>query len=544
MKYIIVFILFFSYFLWGFSPIVSLEVDKKNIYLGENVNVTLSIIADKKDEKKIKFVHREKLGGFKIIKRGGKDSYDTIADGDKTIDVVEKKIFYRVAPTKDTTIGPLNLFVGDKEYKTRAIKIKIIKDSSLQAKKEITTSKEQKENTSKKEAPKVAQKEITPPKPKIEDIKKEIKIKLSSNKKEVIEGEPFVVNVIYSEPMEASIGEIKYQPPSFKDFKLLKKEEKSVPLKNNLVRSIKYALLPQKSGSFTISPAILSLNIANPLIPSFGFVNATSQIENIYSNPLNIKVSNNIVPVDVIGNYKIDTQINKKITTANKQIVYYLTITGEGNLEELELPKLKIDNVTVYQDEPKITKEIRKNKFFTTYTQKYVFIAQNSFTIPSIKLQAYSPRFKKVYTLSTKPIDILVNNPTLKNKFTLVSTNTTKASSEVNVVLDTKYYEEKLKKANSKTPLILAFIGGLLLGIFGFIFLPKLLRLIRFKKDKAPLYNSYEEALSILYPHTTKNKEYEEMVAMLYEIINGNKEIQIDSKKLNKLIKQIKEEAL
>jgi len=515
--------------LWSFSPVVSLEADKTNIYPGEKVVITLSVIAKKEDEKKIKFVHQEKLSGLKIIKRGGEDSYDTIADGNKQIDVVEKKIFYTIKPSKKVTIKPLNLFVGDREYKTNSVTINIIKDTT---------------------PPKKVEKKPKPlPKPSMKDIKKAIKITLSSNKKEVAQFEPLIITVKATEPLDAPISNVEYKDPSFKDFQLIKKVEKTQNSKKSLIRVIRYILLPKKSGLFSIEPAQLSftLNMAPAMVASFGFFNSSMQVESVRSNPLKIKVNKVPTNVDIIGNYKIETKINKKIVHQNEQVVYNIIIKGEGNLDELELPKLSIDNVTIYQEEPLIKKELVGDKFLTIYKQKYVFIAKNSFTIPSIRIKAYSPRFKRIYMLSTKPIDILVNStaPTLLQKTTLKSTPSSKESKEeLEAVVDTAYYKKRLQEANSKEPLMIAFSLGLFLGIFGVLFIPKMIRLIRYKNEKTPLYSSYNEALHILYPHTTKSKEYEEMVAMLYEIINGNKEIKIDTKKLNRLIKAVKEDSL
>ncbi len=523
MKNMILLFLILEALIWGFEPVVSLEADKTNIYPGEKVQITLSVIAAKEDEKKIKFIHQEKLAGFKIIKRGGEDSYDTIADGDQTIDVVEKKIFYTIKPTKEVKIGPLKLFIGKKEYKTNPLTLKIIKD--------ITPVKE------------TAQK-LQKPLDKKQEIKKMIKITLQSNKKEVAQFEPLIVTAKIIEPLDAPISNIEYKDPLFRGFELIKRVEKNSNTKTSLIRIVKYILLAKKSGVFTIEPARLhfTLNIAPAMVASFGFFNSSMQMERVESNALKIKVDKVPKNVDIIGNYKIETKINKKIVYAGAQIVYYVTIKGEGNLDELELPKLEIDNVTVFQDPPVIRKELIRDKFLTIYKQKYVFIAQNSFTIPSIKIKAYSPKLKKTYILSTKPIDILVNTSKAASQ---VKESRLKAhkSEETALLLDTNYYKKKLREANDKTSLFIAFIAGALLGALSVIFIPKLITFIRYRNEKTPLYNSYEEALHILYPHTTKSKEYEEMVAMLYEVINGNNEIKINNKKLNRLIRAVKKES-
>ncbi len=529
MKYIIYILLLFNT-LFAFKPIVKLEADKQNIYLGEKVKLILSVIVPKSDENKIKFIHKEDIEGLKILKRGGNTSYDTIADKNETLDIVEKDIFYTISPKKNLIINPLSLFINDKEYKTNRIKIKIIKDT---IKNNVTEQKEKKS------------KHI-----KTINLKKAIKINLKANKRSLTIYEPLILTLIVKYPLNAPIKNITIKDPIFKDFILVKKIKKDNYLKNDLLTTIKYILIPKKSGTLNILPAKINFTLSHnsDIVVPFGFINPTINLaeESIKSNSLKIDIFSIPKNIDIVGNYKIENKINKKIANENEQIIYDITIKGEGNLEELELPKMNIDNVTTYQNNPEIEKKLVGDKFLTIYKQKYVFISNESFTIPSLKIKAYSPRFKKIYTLSTKEIDILINKHKVNR---LIDVNSKKdinkqIANHTNVVLDINYYKKKIDSINSSKNNVLFFILGFILGGILILLIPKIIKFSKFKNKDIKSFSSYQEAFNILYPHTTKNKEYENMVTDLYEIINGNRDIKIDDKKLNSLINKIKKESI
>ncbi len=605
MKKILLLLLFLLVILQAFEPRVELKADKRKIAPNEEVLLVCTILVDKKDKDKIKLIPRKEISGFPILKKGNvKTSIETIADGKKEIEVISKKLFYTIAPDKEARVGPVTFFLADKEYKSNKVHIYIKKNTKKKVKKEekkpqkkeqksknkekqqkTKTLKKPQEDSIKKEAktkenqkkeektkekvvektPKVAQKEhnkattikeetkpkVTPKEHKKASIKDAISISMSLNKKEVVVHEPLILTVkIVTKPIELSMHKIEYKEPSLKNFIVEKKVSSEKVKDGKTITLFHYVLIPKKSGKIIIEPAriYLDMDIAPQIPASFGFFSAATQVNVISSKPLELKVLKAPKGVDIIGYASFSTQVNKTVVNPNEQVVYSVTLKGEGNFDDLELPTFNIPYVTVFKDEPEIKKELINNKFLTIYKQKYVFIPQKSFTIPVITLKVYSPRFKKISSIVTKPIDITVQNSSNSVAMPIASNinnNTTKIQEkELNLVLDTKYYKKKLQEANSKIPLLEAFIAGLFLGVLALMALPKILNYLKYKNNNAPLFGSYQEALHILYPHTTKSKEYEEMVAMLYEVINGNSDIKIDNKKLNELVKRVKKESI
>jgi len=532
-----VFILFilFTKLIFAIEPIVTADVDKSSIYSGESVDITLSVIANK--DSKIEFTHLKDINGVKTVKRKSSVSYDTVENGDKTEDIVEKKIIYTIKPTKNLDISPFIVKVDDKEYKSEALKITIIKDT-------------------KKEEP-------------IKKVKKrEFLFKILTDKKNVYELEPFIVTILLKEPVELASPSIKIEEPKFKNCKVTKL--RILPQNQHETDYItimeQYLVTPKKEGVINVAPITAEINMQlTPQVESmFGFFGSQSQIKRLKSNSLKVSVSAKPQKAQIVGNYTIKQSINKTKTSPNKQIVYSYKIEGVGDLTTFNDKNIKIDGVTIFPKDAKVNLEIKDGKVISSYEKKYVFISDRDFTIPSINIKAFSPTKKRLYSLSLKPIHITVtskkaaisnillnntNNPTKKESVSQsLPTNSAKsATTEKNVkdntlvetVLDTKYYQEKLKKLENPINRLYMLILGIVIGILITILTPKLIALIRTKDEKSELYGSYHEALNILYPHITESSDIEEMVKQLYEVTNGNREIKIDNKKLDKMVAKV-----
>jgi len=525
---IILLVILFTKSILAIEPIFTAEVDKSSIYSAESVDITLDLIANK--DANITFTHMEDINGVEIIKRKSLISHDTVANGDKTEDIVEKKIIYTIKPKKNLKIEPFKVKVNNKIYKSNSLKISIIKDE----KKPIVTKKAK---------------------------AKKIIFKLITNKLNIYEGEPFIVTVILKEPVELASPDIKISEPKFKDCKVVKLH--TLPPNNHESEYItiieNYLVTPKKSGLLNISPITAEINMQiTPQVESmFGFFGAQSQVKRVKSNALKISILPKPKNVDIIGDYTIKYNINKTKTSANKQIVYSYEISGYGDLSTFKTQDIKINGVTIYPKDAKIKTVIKDQKVVSVYKKEYVLISDQDFTIPSIQINAFSPIKKKLYNLSVKPIHITIIskkaiNTILNNKD--LSTNSINTSNlakknihntqknkenSTEIVLDTKYYQKRIQELSNPLNSILTFILGVLTGVILTIYLPKLLQLIKVKDEKSQLYGSYHEALNILYPHITKSEDIEEMVKELYEVTNGNKEIKIDNKKLDKMVKDV-----
>jgi hypothetical protein len=521
--------------LFAIEPIFNVDVDKNKIYSQESVEITLSVLANK--DAKIAFSHLTDIAGEKIIKRKAKSSFDTVDNGGKTEDTIEKLIIYTIKPKKNLTIPAMRVKVDGKVYKSEPIKITIIKDIAKDTKEEPISKK-------------VATK------------RRDFSFKMIANKTKVVANEPFIVTVKLKEPIELAAQKVRYRAPKFKDCKVVRVGSVQKGRDTNYIYLIeRYIVTPKKSGVVKIKPAVaeIDLQIAPAATSMFALVGNDQQTKTLKTNLLNIKVLEKPKNTLIVGEYKIKGFANKTQTGANKQINYTLIISGKGDLTTLDELDLKIDGVTIYPKDAKVTQAIKNNEVYSSYKKEYVLISDSSYTIPSFSINAYSPSKKRAYKLQTKPLHISIKskesiseilkkeNSAKKTQTNISATksNTIKQEQKVRVaksaetILDAKYYEQKINKLSNPLTKILYLFAGIAIGILLTIFTPKLIYLIRTKDEKSQLYGSYHEALNILYPHTTKSSDIEEMVKQLYEVTNGNNEITIDNNKLDKMVAKI-----
>jgi len=514
--------IFFTLSLSAKLPNVLLKTDKSVVKSGQDVKVILGVQTVKKS--KVKLPNIKDIAGYGIKNKRVSTATTKITGKD----IITRAISYTITPTKSFTIKPYSIVIDGKTYKTNSLKVKV---------KRVT--KQEKSNNG-------------------------FIFKMSSSKKAVVAGEPFVVSVELIEPIDVSSADLKYTAPNFKGFKVMPLGDGEIKEKGNtVVRSLKYLLTPKSSGKFIISPAKAKIGMQmTPQAQSpFGFFGANVHWKNISSNSLTINVHKKPNGVEVIGDYQLEASVDKNRVKASKPVTYTIKIEGEGNLDEFEDIKVDIPNVTQYSKDSKIDHRFENGKVYTIYKKQYVFISKNDFTIPKILIKAYSPKKHRVYYLKHKSIPITIlktktisdllsgksapsNN---KNSTNVISTTSEKPSinksmqsSKVeNILFDKEYYKRKYSKNISGTQnIIAALIVGLILGILGGVFLPRLIKNKKIKNSNK-LYGSYKEAMHILYPYIDKDKKIEEMVKFLYEVTNGNKEVVINDRVLNKMVKKV-----
>jgi len=539
-KIILLLNLLISYTFANEIPKVILKVNSKNIKQGKELKIVLWVLANRNS--KIIFPKINSIATYKIIDKKEYKNNETITTkNNNKLKLITKSIKYTIKPNKNFTIPSYTIIVNNKKYKTQSKKIKVF---STQAK----------------------------------AYNGSFIFKMDSSKYNVVVGESFIVNVELIEPYDASSADIKYSPPSFKNFKVTSNNEGKVTEHGStIIREQEYIYTATKPGKFTIKAAKAKIGIQNtPQAQSpFAFFGVDIQWKTLKSNPLIINVSKAPKNIAIVGNYKIYTITNNKTSVKyieskkDKPVNFSIIIEGEGNLNNINNLKIDIPNVTIYNKDSNIKQGLENGKPINRFTKKYVFISDHDFTIPSVKIKAYNPENKKTYTLSTNPIVVKIKksykissiredekeNKTvikhnlktplsiekiIKNNHNIKTITNDKVEK---IIFDKNYYKKKYgKKSTALTDKFIYIFIGLILGILGTIILPKLYAKIFNKKQKTLLYGSYKEALNILYPHIDTNKEIEDMVKLLYEVINGNKEIKIDERKLKNIVKKVKKQ--
>jgi hypothetical protein len=352
-------------------------------------------------------------------------------------------------------------------------------------------------------------------------------LKMQTNKKKVMMGEPFVITVYFALKEGIRLAQdIQYSAPNISDFIATNVSEQKIYKKGNYqVQEIRYIVTPQKEGNFSIAPAQAKIGLPDRSRRDiFGLSFATKWMQTM-SNSLSIEVSPLDNESDLIGDFSIDTSIDKKEVKKNKPVNLSLKIEGKGSLEGFEFPEYQIDGVTVYTDEAKTETKIVDGEIVSTYTKSFAFISDRDFTIPTRELSMYLPSKKEAKTIELNGFDIKVEGSKIAAMGTPSNSPTTTKSHPVEE--DEPMIKEVEEKNTTWWMMALSFSLGIL-AMYLLQFLPKL-----FKKEK--VYEN-SDALKILYGHIGESKEVEEMVRKLYAKKNGDNSVVIDKKELKKML--------
>lgn len=257
-----------------------------------------------------------------------------------------------------------------------------------------------------------------------------------------------------------------------------------------------YLLEPKKAGIYTLDEQMIK--ISSEKIRKF------KRWLKVYSNPITIKVLPLYDNLPIQGEYSMELKSDKTHIKANEAIHLTLQIKGKGNLKDIQKFDLGLKDQVVYSDEPIVDANFKDTSFHGIATQKFLIIANKSFTIPSLELKYYNPFKKEIQTIHTKPLLIKVENK----------------SKEFG---DPKSYK------------YLFLFLGVILGILFF----KLFFLLkkRIKRSQLPLYQEIkkaksDQALYELLIKNNRNNQFDQFIHRLEENIYKNKDWKIDKKKI------------
>ena len=236
-------------------------------------------------------------------------------------------------------------------------------------------------------------------------------------------GEPITLKyVLYNRLRDLSSLSIN-KMPVFSNF-----WKKDIPQSNNTKTEIinnkyyevstvlEYILIPQNKGSYKIDPIeILAAGFfsGNQIIKSNSILIDVKDIKNA---PLNFS--------GVVGDFKIETKLEKDSVLNNEVVSYFVTIIGKGNIELVTWDDIQTDFPKDFEiiksniDESKIFKAgIHRSK----KTFEYILIPKFEGKYDKIKtsITAFNFKDKKFYTI-TSPTNSLkvLNNPNVNNEKT------------------------------------------------------------------------------------------------------------------------------
>ncbi len=500
----LLFVLFaIPYALFTLLNAAGVEATVSNTEVVQGNMVQLKITAD---GNKAAFPNIQEIGGVPVLgKHQGQNNSYTYING-KMKNTRTTTLVLTFAPQKDMTIPSYLVNVDGTEYKTKPIDIKIVKSTLPKA-----------------------------------GGNAKFSLQLKSDKKSVIVGEPLLATVYFSLQQGVRLSENpQYNKPEFKGFFVKEVgEEKSYHAGDRQVTELRYMLIPQSEGNFTVGPATAKIGIADRnRRDMFGRFFGTTWVP-IASNTIDIEVKAKPQESDLVGSFTMEQHIDSQSVKANKPVNLTVKITGEGSLEDFEFPNYEIDGVTIYSDDAKITSDLSNHTITSTYVKSFAFISDHDFVIPAKNISVYDTKSKTLKQLKIPSYKISIEGTkqeipavasTFEAKKGVVQTNLKVPQKSM---LDNGEPEAPVEEnATEWWMVILAFVSGMIVMA--------LVRYLPSFKMKTHVGNYSEvEALKILYPHMSESAEIEEMVRKLYAKKNGDKSVVIDKKTLNEIVEKV-----
>ncbi len=264
---------------------------------------------------------------------------------------------------------------------------------------------------------------------------KDLFVRISVNKKTAYKGEELIATVkLYTRVQLQQLSDVKI--PQFDGF-----WRENIERKDNVVNwqqeSVdgqlynvgvisEFVLIPQKSGTVTIDPINLEVvaiqevrqkqrgrNFFNdPFFDNFFDQTSYERVNKTLQSPA-VKINVKDVPVetDMVGSFKLHSEISKTEVDANESISLKLRLTGKGNLKtsnpfDIEFPS----DFEVF--DPEITQNIKvtTNGLSGSKTIEYLLIPRHAgtYTIPSVELNCFNPSSGKLEKLHSQTYQVSV----------------------------------------------------------------------------------------------------------------------------------------
>jgi hypothetical protein len=336
---------------------VTASLNKIAIYKGNSV--ILSIKASGSD---IKFPNITSIAGFRV----------TSTSNSSQVSIINSKISkseergYTFVPTKTTTIKSFDIKIDGKIYKTKPLKIKVIK-------------------------------------PQASKVGDDFVYKISLSKNKAYQGEAIhtILKFMYkvgSNPLDVNLE--KFAPKHF----WVKELSNPKPKEENgyIIQTINFLLFPQIEGEQTIDSQVINVAIRG----GYGFVNW----KKIISNKVDIKVLPLPKNINVQGSYNIEATVDKTNIKENEPVNLTIKVEGFGNIDDIEPFKLSLKDEVTYNSKPQFKSILKNNKYGGQFIQKISIIGNKDFTIPEIEFRYFDIKTKQIKSAKTKPIKIKVKS--------------------------------------------------------------------------------------------------------------------------------------
>ncbi|MCV6607351.1 MAG: hypothetical protein OIF32_03995, partial [Campylobacterales bacterium] len=344
-------------------------------------------------------------------------------------------------------------------------------------------------------------------------------------------GEELEIEAIFTATSKVNLSGLSFDPENIEGFTVKNLQSQwlgqRLGEKNRFKR--KFTVVPQKSGNMKID--------GQPLVAQFQngrSMFATTSSKRFYSNKLQINVKPLPKGVSVVGDFEIESKIDKQEVKEGEAVTVTYTIFGFGSLDGLDFGEPSVEGVTVYKDKETIKNSFQNERLYSVFKVKIAYLSGDDFAIPKKSIKFFDPKKKKIVSKFTKPYQIKVKKISKKikrDKPEIVQkkekNQEIKEKDEKNIELEKYYF------------LIYGLIVGIIIGFF-----------INFKREKKSRDNNFtlnfskfkfsnkKELYNKLLPHVD-NPEVKEMVQRLENHLYRGDNSDIKGSEIKKLLKKI-----
>lgn len=299
-----------------------------------------------------------------------------------------------------------------------------------------------------------------------------------------------------------------------------------------ITKKIDFSIIAEKSGNFKLPQVCVFIGVFERMGASgdeiyVDFFGKTLKYFKIYSNILNLHVKPLPDGIKLYGKFDIYANVDKQKANKNEPINLTLRINAKGNISSIDKFNLHLPNAKIYTNEPKIEKTILNGENIDVFTQNFLILSDENFTIVPFELNYFDSDLNAVKTVSSDAIFVEILNLNDEN-LTLQNINKNTNLRNINKVI----------KNN-----IFIFLFCIFFIILLFIIL-KIINMLKFNNKsqisvKILAAKTDRVLFEILLPYANYDNLIDETLKKLEENIYKNKNHKIDKKILIQYFERI-----
>jgi len=253
--------------------------------------------------------------------------------------------------------------------------------------------------------------------------KEDFKYELQVNKHTVFVNEPILLTFkVWSKVSKKKLIFFEFTPIENRLVYVSKMLKEDVIKDQDMqINSFKYLIFPKKAGNLSLDFDFWIKTISKERLTesNMGDFMRTKAIETIDKKielkPLNLDIKPLPKKVSFVGDYELKVSLDRNQTEVQSPVYLTLILKGVGSLPKNINLKPDIEDVRVFDDEPKVSIHYDKDGVHYEGKFSYALLSEKDFKIPAIEIEGFSYTKNRIYQLKSSPFSISVKPVNLKS---------------------------------------------------------------------------------------------------------------------------------